>query len=276
MRFRAGFFSLFTFALSTSVFALGVLPGAGAPANFNLASKTQVPGQVLKPGAYTIHVVDHIEDRIVVEVDGANGKEHDLFLAVPTTTGLVGPVAWQKGSDGTQALKGFNFANGLAVEFVYPKAAAVALAKANGTPVIAVDPESEAKPKVAKMSADDRRMVTLWLLSITKTGPNEKTSAVLAKRYQAPDHQQGIEAKNSSRRAVGETAGRGSALPANETASVGEPAMPPVREVAPRPKRKPVIAELPHTASDVPLIGLLGFGALFAACTLMLRRRFSL
>ena len=253
-------------AASTSVFALGPLPGAGSPANFTVAKRTQIPGDVLKPGSYSIHVVDRIKDRIVIEVDGSGGKEHKLFLAVPTQTGLVGPVAWEKGPSGSIAMKGFNFPDGTAVEFVYPKATAVELAKANSAPVVAVDPDSEGKPEIAKMSADDRRIVSLWLLSITKAAPGDKAPAIEAKHYEAPDDQQGVEARTSAPAA---------APPANETASATEPPAPPARAANRAPKRKPVVAELPHTASDLPLIGLIGMGAFFAGCVLMLRRRFS-
>ncbi len=269
MRLRMEMFGVLTLA-ATSLWGLGTLPGAGTPANFSVTTKTQVPGEVLKPGAYTIHVVDHIQDRIVVQVDGANGKEHDLFLAVPArnSAGATGPVSWDKGPDGTGALRGFKFADGSAVEFVYPKETAVALAKANGTPVVAVDPESEGKPKVDKMSADDRRIVSLWLLSITTAGPKDTAPAVLARKYQAPDAQQGVEAVNIPQRA--------SVPPSNETASVSQPAAPPARAAYRAPKQKPVISELPHTASELPIIGLVGLGALFLGGSLMMRRRFTL
>ncbi len=271
MRIKSGLFGVLTLTASMSLWALGPLPGAGTPANFNITSKTQVPGEVLRPGTYTIHVVDHIEDRIVMEVDGAGGKDHQLFLAVPARqrAGTPGPVAWDKGPDGTSALRGFKFPDGMAVEFVYPKATAVALAKANGTAVVAVDPESEGKPKVAKMSPDDRRIVTLWLLSMTTTGPNDKTPAVQAKRYQATDAQQGVEASNTPQHPA-------YAPPANETASASQPAAPPARAAYRAPKQKPVVSVLPHTASELPLIGLVGLVSLLAACWLTMRRRFSL
>jgi hypothetical protein len=229
---------------------------------------TLVPGATLKPGAYSIHVVDQLQDRLVIEVDGAAGKEHKLFLAVPGHAGAVGPVTWTKGPAGTIALKGFNFPDGRAVEFVYPKATAVELAKANAEPVVAVDPDSEGKPKIEKMSADDRKIVSLWLLSITKTGPNDNTPAVLAKHYEAPNAQQGVEARN--------TPSQTTVPPANESASLSQPPAPPARVAYHAPKRKPVVSELPHTASELPLVALVGFGSLVAGCALMTRRRFSL
>ena len=207
----------------------------------------------------------------MVEVDGTSGKEHELFLAVPARQagGSVGPVSWDKGPDGTSAMRGFKFPDGTAVEFVYPKATAVALAKANGAAVVAVDPESEGKPNVAKMSPDDRRIVSLWLLSMTTTGPNDKTPAVQARHYQGSDEQQGVEARSSQPRTA-------SAPPANETASVSEPPAPPARAAYRAPRQKPVVSVLPHTASNLPLLALVGFGSLFFGALLMMRRRFSL
>jgi LPXTG-motif cell wall-anchored protein len=256
---------------SMSLWALGPIPGVATPANFNVTSKTQIPGEVLKPGTYSIQVVDHIGDRILVEVDGANGKVHELFLAVVALhrARTPGPVAWDKGTDGTPALRGFLFPDGTAVEFVYPKATAVALAKANDAAVVAVDPESEGKPKLAKMSADDRRIVTLWVVSMTTTGPNDKTPAVEARRYQGPDSQQGVEARSVSSRSA-------AAPSANETASVNQPAAPPARSAYRSPKQRPVISQLPHTASDLPLVTLAGFCSLLFGGFLMMRRRLSL
>lgn len=269
MRMRMGAFGVLAMALSTGVWGQGSLPGAGTPANFNVAAKTRVPGEVLKPGPYTIHVVDRLEDRIVVEVDGAKGKDHELFLAVPAqnAAGSPGPIAWDKGVDGAGALRGFRFADG-ALEFVYPKETAVALAKANGAPVVAVDPDSEGKPKVDKMSADERRIVSLWLLSITQTGPSDATPAVLAKHYQPTDAQQGVEARSTPPRAT--------TPPSNETASVSAPTPPPIRAAYRAPRQKPVVSELPHTASGLPLIGLAGLVSFFTGCCLMMRRRLSL
>lgn len=267
MRFGIHLFAAIAVAASTSLWAADTPPGGpGTPANFSVAKHTLVPGNVLKPGAYSIHVVDHIEDRIVVQVDGSNGREHDLFLAVPTRVGLVGPVAWDKGPAGESALKGFNFPNGMAVEFVYPKETAVELAKANNAPVVAVDPESEGKPNVAKMSPDDRRIVSLWLLSLTKAGPNDAEPAILAKRYRAPEGQQG-------QGVVAQGTPQSDQAPsANETASAAPAPHPPARTPYRTPKQKPVVSELPHTASDLPLIALIGLGSLAAAGLMTMRR----
>ena len=70
------------------------------------------------------------------------------------------------------------------VEFVYPKAEAVAIAKSNQSKVPAIDPASEGKVADKSLSKDDMEVVTLWLLSSTTVGPNDTTPAIKAEKYQ--------------------------------------------------------------------------------------------
>ena len=70
------------------------------------------------------------------------------------------------------------------VEFVYPKADAVAIAKSNQSKVPAIDPASEGKVADKNLSQDDMEVVTLWLLSSTTVGPNDSAPAIKAEKYQ--------------------------------------------------------------------------------------------
>ena len=147
----------------------------GATANFTLTQQTRVPGSTLKPGQYTIRVVDHLSDRLIVRVDSANGKTHTTFLGLQDANGAAGSpgvVNWTNDADRTAYLKGFQFPNTSSlVEFVYPKAEAVAIAKSNQSKVPAIDPASEGKPTDKNLSKDDMEVVTLWLLSSTTVRP---------------------------------------------------------------------------------------------------------
>jgi hypothetical protein len=264
MHCRKSLLAILTLSVSTclcvSARALDY-PDGGTPATFTVSKRTQVPGETLKPGSYTIQVIDHISDRIVVRVDGANGREHELFLAVPAHEhGAAGPVEWNKGADDTATLRGFNFPSGTAVEFVYPKAEAAQLAKLNLAKVVAIDPTSEGKPVLKKMSPDDLREVNLWLLSLTTTGPDDRTPAMLAQRYQPVSDTQPMVARSNRRHSV----------PANETAGMNQPAPPPA---APVRRQKPVVAVLPHTASQMPVIALIGLASLLVAGGVEWRRR---
>jgi hypothetical protein len=226
--------------------------------NFSVSSPTQIPGEKLQPGDYSITVVDHLSDRIVLRIDGPEGKVHDTFLGVPNASlrsgGSPGPISWNAGSDHDGALRGFVFPGGGAVEFVYPKDEAVAIAKKNSGKVLAIDPASEGLAVRDKtLSQEDMAMVTLWTLTPTTVGPNDAAQpAIQAARYLPPQPAQ----------------------PAQEVAQ-NEPPPPlpaPVQHAA-NVTRKPVVAKLPHTASNLPFIFVAGLFSLFSAALLSLGRR---
>ncbi|WP_446744910.1 hypothetical protein [Silvibacterium acidisoli] len=153
------------------------LVAAGLPqAQFTLSERTLVPGATLPPGSYSITLLDQLKDRYIVRIDATQGSDKATFIGIRPKRSLEstkrGAVAWQSAADGQSALRGFSFGRGEAVEFVYPKNDAVALAKANGKPVAAVDPESEGhSPQLSGLSQDEMQLITLWLLTPTHVGP---------------------------------------------------------------------------------------------------------
>jgi len=205
-------------------------------AKFNVTQQTEVPGLTLEPGAYSIRVVDHLADRLIMRIDDSKSGQHSTFIGLPNK-GLAksgsGIINWGSGPDGGSAARGFSFPGGPTVEFVYPKAEAVALAKLNSTRIPAIDPASEGRaPKNNnELSKDDMEVVTLWTLSSTKVGSDDAAPAIKAERYQS-----------------------------QEVASVSKPAV------------KPVIAKLPHTASYLPLLLLAGMLSLLGAAGLRFGR----
>jgi LPXTG-motif cell wall-anchored protein len=250
------------------MFSLGsaaILSAAPAPpvdpsavplvSDFSVSSPTQVPNEKLKPGSYSITVVDHLSDRIVLRIDDGTGTIHDTFLGVPIAPlgngGAAGPIPWNAGSDQESALRGFAFPGGGAVEFVYPKDEAVAIAQKSGRTVPAIDPASEGMVvKDNTLSKEDMAMVTLWTLTPTAVGPSDAAKpAIQAARYQAPQ----------------------SAPPLPQQVAQNEPPPPaPIHQTA---TRKPVLAKLPHTASELPFILIGGLLSLLAAVLLSLSRR---
>ena len=243
----------------------------GASATFTVTQQTKVPGETLKPGDYTIRVVDHLSDRLIVRVDSTNGKTHSTFLGLQdasiSTPSAPGVVTWENAAQKTTYLKGFLFPNtNSVVEFVYPKADAVAIAKSNQSKVPAIDPASEGKVADKSLSRDDMEVVTLWLLSSTTVGPNDSVPAIKAEKYQQvaaneppPQPAQQLQQSRQGDAASGST----------DTASSTGAAPIPVRATRPH---KPVVAALPHTGSSMPLIWLVGLVSLFGALGLRLFR----
>lgn len=212
----------------------GGVPSTGA-SSLQLGAETETPGGVLKSGGYTIRIADHLADRVVIEVRNAQGDVDEKFLGVPArdipASSPAGPVL-AAGENGASALRGFSFARGNVIEFVYPKNDAVGLAKASGSTVLAIDPASEGMPAVGGLDAADMKIVTLWMLTPKPVGPDSATVDISAARYK------------------GKTTGS--------------------KEVA--EARPPVVSRLPKTGSDLPWLVLLACGWFGLALMLRVRR----
>ena len=161
-----------------------------ASANFTVSQQTLVPGMTLQPGSYSIKVLDHLQDRYIVRIDSAAGDAHSTFISVQDpkvkSAGKTGAVPWSAGPDGNSALRGFTFGSSTPpLEFVYPKADAVAIAKVNDSKVPAIDPASEGRPaEVSGLSKEDMEIVTLWLLSSSTVGPTDTAPTIKAEKMQ--------------------------------------------------------------------------------------------
>ena len=238
------------------------------PQTFSVTSKTQIPGLTLKPGSYSIRVVDRLSDRVIVRVDAADGSGHSTFIGLenadlpkPSTPGLV---PWT-GSGNLNYVRGWYFSSlPSVVEFVYPKADAAKIALKADTKVPAIDPESEGRVSDKNLSHDDMELVTLWLLSSTRVGPGTGSPAVQAERYHAPVNPQPQVATAETRPAVEAPA---SAPVAKRPAERSQP------QVASLHRPKPVVATLPHTASNLPLVYLLGAFSLLGGAAVRTSRK---
>ena len=238
-----------------------------AASQFTISEQSKVPGLTLKPGTYSIRVVDHLADRLIVRVDSAQGDSHATFLGIANDNiakpNSSGPVVWTKSPRGGTMLRGFEFpGGGSVVEFVYPKADAVSIAKVNSAKVPAIDPASEGKVADKTLSKDDMEVVTLWLLSATTVGPN--TPGIQAEKYQQPASTEVAAAAPAASSAVSAST---TSAPAYKAPSSNAP-----QQVAVLHKPKPVIAKLPHTGSMMPLVWLMGGISLMGAALLRVFR----
>ncbi len=132
---------------------LGVmLPQAKADAwnqktTITFSGPVEIPGQVLLAGTYVFKVADSMSDRDVVEVYNKNeDKFYGFFLAIPDyrlkPTGKPVITFRERAAGAPEAVRAWFYpGRNYGHEFVYPKAKAVELAKANNQPVASMPDE---------------------------------------------------------------------------------------------------------------------------------------
>jgi len=174
------------FLALTPLVAVGFTGGSG---RLTTSEPANLPGLTLQPGSYSIQVVDHLSERYVVRVEGPGRRNAYSFLALENRDipkpAKTGEVLWSNPAAGKQYIRGWLFPGTSSVlEFVYPKAEAVAIAKSNQAKVPAIDPASEGRPlEIKGLSKSDLQLVTLWLLSPTRVGPGDTSGGIQAERY---------------------------------------------------------------------------------------------
>ena len=253
----------------TALFAARAVPTADPSVDvplatsFSVDAKTAIPGATIAPGQYTISVVEHLTDRVILRVADKDGKVKSMFLGLTTTalksTASSGPILWT--GSGESSLRGFAFPGTPPVEFVYPKTQAVAIAKTNSDKVLAIDPASDnLSVSHDNLSKQDMQIVTLWTLRSTRVGPDAQP-AIEAAKYQVP-------ATAAPSAAPVEVA---AATPPSRPGAAPRSVNPKPEQAAPAP-RKHAIAALPHTASNLPALLLAAVLALLGAAALRLGR----
>lgn len=228
--------------------ALGVAlmaPPANADAWDQLTKVTfsgpvEVPGQVLPAGTYWFKLLDTPSDRNIVQIYNQNqDKQLALLMAIPDyrlkPTGKTVITFEERNSNSPQAIKAWFYpGSSYGEEFVYPKTRAVALAKAVNQPVPYMPANLEQNTKAQVKSANEAPAVALKNAPVKAVQPSgaEVETAEVA---QTPPQ---FLAQNNTPPATAQSA-----------------------STAP--------ATLPKTASELPLVGLLGL--LMASAGLVLR-----
>jgi hypothetical protein len=139
--------------------ALALLPVAQADERdqktvITFSAPVEIPGQVLPAGTYVFKLADSSSNRHIVQVFNQDqNRIFGTFLAIPDYR--LHPsnktiIKFEERTAGSpEAIKGWFYPGKLyGHEFVYPKKEAVALAKANNTPVPAM--ETELKPNMTE------------------------------------------------------------------------------------------------------------------------------
>ena len=233
-----------------------------------LEEKTVIPGKTLDPGSYSIRIFDQFSDRFILQVDDSKGATLSTFIGLyssefDTSLGRSqrGPIFWSSAPKGAKAMRAFAFRNGNTLDFAYPKAQAVTLAKLNTSSVPAIDPESEGRKPDPKLSLEDRQVVTLWELKATHVGPKNETPAIEAKRYTAPIQPSAapVQVATSAPPPVRVVPSPAPAVKQSRPAPVQ------VAKLDAPPRVRSSVQRLPQTASELPLIVLISLLSLFAA-----------
>ena len=285
------FFAATALLFASTGFAQQPNAATGSPsAQLQIAQTTQAPGTILAHGSYTIRVADRLQDRIIVQIQKSGSDTFTSLLAYPNPTlrggSFTGPITYLTGLKGRPTLRGYAFAGGPVVEFVYPKADAVELAKANNSRVMAVDPASEGRVSLPNLTQTDMSEVTLWMLTPTPVDPTTAKPGIQAARYQAPPATDAA-APTQTASATPASAPPAYTAPAQSASTTPAATAPvPRQRVKPAtsapvqvasnthaPRLRPDVKQLPHTASEQPLILMMGLLSLSGAAALGLRRR---
>jgi Protein of unknown function (DUF2911) len=246
MKFVKTIFAVFALTLLGATLA----PGARADewnkkTVMTFSQPVEIPGQILPAGTYTFVLLDSPSDRHIVQIFNADGSQIiTTVLAINNyrlkPTGDTVVKFAERSGDSPEALKGWFYpGDNFGQEFVYPKQRAIELALLAKEPV----------PALATDNTD------LKVAPIVAETPDQKEEPVAeAIQVSAPAAE-----VSTPTPVVQETA---PAPVAATPAAVVETTPAPVAETQ----------QLPQTASQLPLVALLGLVSLGAA---LLLKRFS-
>jgi hypothetical protein len=169
--------------LLPAFFGLSIVPvwpqSQTASTSFQNSESWEVPGAVLAPGNYTIAVKDSLPDRQILTVrDSANHVKATFLATSPVGKDQKpseGAFSFWPSSPGKPRIVRAWFAPGAetARQFTWPKEKAVAIAKASGQPVAAIDPASDTSLHHGGKTDEDREIVQLWLLTPVEAAPGQ-------------------------------------------------------------------------------------------------------
>ncbi len=234
-----------------------------------VSQNVQIPGGNLNPGTYNFSVEDRLADRAIVRISNAqDANEHYLILAVPNTRLKTTPsnrlLYFKAASEGKQSLRAWKCETCAApLEFVYPKLEAVKITDDSAEPVMAVDPSYDKLP--SNLSADDMKVVTLWLLSPERITADNVGQGVKAVKYlpeanQAPANQVAQDTAAAQTPAPAEPS---VAAPVQTASAASNPSADSIRGRS----------RLPKTASNTYLFGMYGLVCLAGAFLLRIKRQ---
>jgi hypothetical protein len=169
--------------LLVAIGAIALLPGAKADQRnqktvFTFSGPIEIPGQVLPGGTYVFKLADSPAHRHIVQVfSDDETRLFGTFLAIPDYRLRPSdkPIIKfdERAAGEPQAVKGWFYPGAnYGHEFVYPKKEALALAKANNTPVPAMPSELAADTTKSAVSMDGPEVAALNTAPLTAEKPS--------------------------------------------------------------------------------------------------------
>jgi hypothetical protein len=200
----------------------------------------QLPSVVLQPGTYTFKLLDSQSDRHIVQVFDKDGMHLiTTILAIPNyrlqPTGKSEFAFWEVPAGQPAAMRAWFYpGDNFGQEFAYPK----------------------------NMSAQIASSAKMAVPTTTATTTEEYKSAPVTATNET-GQTANLDSNTYTRSETTEVAATPAPQPAPEPAPVAAPVETTPQQVAaaspaPEPVQQETPADLPHTASSVPLVGLLG------------------
>jgi len=216
----------------------------------------EVPGATLRAGTYTFELADPDSSRHIIRVSEKDtNKPIALFMTIPTerpeTPSENVVMFGERPAGAPQAIQAWFYpGNRTGEEFVYPRTQAAKIAKANRRPVLATADRNDKGTETERMKA----MRSGEVGRVNERG--EMTT----------------ESSDQSRVAAGQsdraTSSNPSASPAPADRSASAQRSTPTTTSDPNAVSRNTRRELPQTASNLPLYGMLSAGALALALTI--------
>src|ERR1700722_1216772 len=147
---------------------------------FTFSGPVEIPGQALPAGTYVFKLADSSSNRNIVQVYSKNEKHlYGTFLALPNArlrpTGKAIITFDERPVGSPEAVKAWFYpGENYGHQFVYPKPKAVALAKANNTPVPSMPAELAANTIKPAASVKEPHVVAMSQTPLKAQKPTEE------------------------------------------------------------------------------------------------------
>ena len=276
-------------------FLSALMPGTAAAQDnnwnqrtyFTFSAPVELPGKTLPAGTYLFKLVDSPSNRHVVQVFDKDEKEiYATVLAIPAqrmTPSDEPEVRFMEvAANQPAAIRTWWFpGRTIGHEFIYPKEQASRLARGANTSVLTVASEANTmdtmrEAELARINAESQTSQvaennTADVNGTAVTGRIETQTQTPAQTAQAETQTTPTTAPSSS---AATTVPQDTSV-TNRPAQPATPAPPTSTESVQTTTASNTTtrSELPHTATFLPLLGLLGFGSLTGAAALRLRRK---